>query len=261
MGIECSEPKPDVRRNPEDSLLAPGREDLSLWPPIGQLAFERITTMSEKQLDEAFKERHGLDEIFNVTDGHVKPYQKDSQSGRRVEIKRIALARLEGYQLRHGSEIEEWTGPVRPSTVGHTDSLRQLLQNVLNDACRRRIADVHKFVAREAALYAPTQEVREILNKIQPLLSSQGFEAMSPDKILRVTQLPPHVPESKTNIFDVKTALRVFLLKLQGSNNAECAKAVGVKIESLENLDTYRFSDAAKEVIQEVRRRQRTAPV
>ncbi len=244
---------PLERRNP---LLAPGRDDLSLWPPIGQMPFDRITAMSEEQLDAEFKLRHGLDEIFNVTDGHVKPYQKDSQSGRRVEIKRIVLARLEGYPFDQNSELYDWTGPVKGGSGDHGAVIKSKLVGILTPACKERMASVRKNVARDAAIQAPPEEVRLIMKKINSKLKSLQLEELSVHDIFLPDHLPRHseITSGEGGELNIYKLLKVFLLITQGHSNAECAARFSANQDSLTvRMSTY-FSPKAKEVISIIRR-------
>src|SRR3989344_7749759 len=136
MGIESE-------KSMHPSLLTPGREDLSPWPPIGQVDFEKINTMDETTLDKGLKERHGLETIFK------KEPNSSAFLVRRSEIKRAVFSRLEGYSMEEslnsrGSENTEERLDIS------ANNLSVVFADLLTDDCRRRISEVQSTVAREA---------------------------------------------------------------------------------------------------------------
>ncbi len=246
MGIE---EKPMHR-----SLMTPGREEeLSPWPPVGQLEFERITAMSEEDVDRAFKERHGLEGVFKRSEKtQTLPYRLDSQ--RRLELKKMTLARLEGFPMSKSSVIWEWYDTRSGKSSGLENDLKVTLSRILTDECKERIAQVEKSVAREAAINVPSDTLKKIEHDIQGVLHDHGLPPMSANDIIDLEHIPHHRGGSLGGSwFTVEQLLKLFLLQIQGLSEADSALRMGATVKSLEGLKTERFSAAAKAAIRKVR--------
>src|SRR5262245_28080041 len=126
------------------SLLTPGREDLSPWPPVGQVEFGDIIYWNENELDRAFLERHGRQEVFEPS-----YFKSEKRSDRRLELKRVILARLEGYSL-FGPEIENWYMTPERRGPNAPNILHRAIKLATTQKTQARIAQVTNNVAREA---------------------------------------------------------------------------------------------------------------
>lgn len=246
MGMEEQKPM-------HPSLMTPGREDLSPWPPVGQLKFERIINMSEAEVDRSFQERHGLEAVFKKSGKTQRlPYRFDLE--RRLELKKMTLARLEGFSMDASSVIWEWYDTRSGEESEPETNLRTTLFRILTNECKERIAQVEKSVAREAAIHAPADAVKKIERDIGAVLRSKGLPPMSASEILNPEHIPHHKDGSASGRwFTVEQVLKLFLLQLQGLSESDSAVRVGTSLKSLQNLKSESFSPAAKTAIRIVR--------
>lgn len=224
------------------SLLTPGLEDRSPFPPVGQLQFGKIADMNEEVLNRALRERHGLTNIFKEGTRNP-PYTEGNLGARRVEIKRAALARLEGYSTHESEELIRAEG----SSAGSGGLLASTLERVLNPECKERIHDVNRSVAREALLHRPSAELAELEEKIKGELSKLGLPELSLPEILNVDNLPPHRGELW------ERALKGFYLQLTGLSETETAEALGMEVGSFSGFKSARLSKVAINVIRTLR--------
>ncbi len=232
------------------SLVTPGREDLSPYPPVGQIEMEKIVTMAEPELDRAFQERHNLDGIFK-RDKHRYAYDGDGEkvTARRLELKRVVLARLEGINVGDKSELWNWYDDPEEEREYPNHDLRSALTKYLTPECKKRINDVIRHVAREAAVHRPTAESRELEGKIAVRLKELRLDPLSAVEIFNEKRLPPHSTGTREHTtFDTKFGLRVFLAQLDGITDQECADLFNVSRHTIRLKKLY-FSDQAKEVL------------
>lgn len=238
------------------SLRTPGNEDFSPWPPVGQLPFEKITGMSEEEIDRAFLERHGLKEVFKSKDD-TSPNKQDGQqlrgsdqkaAARELKLKRIALARLEGIGLGPSSPLWGWYGSSKTDSKDPTRSLRVTLKNVLNDECKKRIEDVWKHIAREAAVFAPYPKLRELEQDIQQRFLHVLQEPLSIRQIFNAECLPSHAGGGlQSTRINLETGLELYKLKMDGDDDAECAIKLNIPANSIHTLWNRYFTESARE--------------
>lgn len=197
-----------------------GKAEGVLDPLPGQMAFEHIMSASEKELDEYIDSQLPKD----VAAFQKLPYPNND--GRRVEIKRLVLARLMGFSLR-GKSIQEAFDFVdtKKSTEGGDleRTLDQTLRRLLTDECKARIQEVWRNVAREAGALGLTPENQLIMDKIIEVLNKKGIQYSPPLThldILNIYNLPRHdvsdVNESTLSSvqWDIGVILNVYLLCL-----------------------------------------------
>jgi hypothetical protein len=235
------------------SLMTPGREDLSPWPPVGQLEFERIINMNEGEVERAFRERHGLNGVFKRSQKTQSfPYSRDSE--RRLELKKMTLARLEGFPMSRSSVIWEWYDTRSGEESEPEMNLRSTLFRILTDECKQRITQVEESVAREAAINAPSDALKKVEHDIQTALRQHGLPPMSASEIINPEYIPHHRGGSfGGSWFTVEQLLKLFLLQIQGLSESESAQRMGTSVKSLEHLKSERFSEEAKAAIRTVR--------
>jgi len=230
--------------------MAPGREDLSPWPPVGQFNFKKIETMTEPELDRAFQERHNLDGIFK------RDKQRDAYDGisakisaRRLNLKRVVMARLEGINLGDKSGLWDWYGGPREEIENPVASLRRTLTNFLTPECLKRMHEVVTHVAREAAVHRPRAELRKLEERISARLKKLGLDPLSAGEIFNEERLPSHSKATRERTtFDTEFGLRVFLAQLDGITDAECAQLLRVSRHTI-RLKALYFSGTAKKVL------------
>lgn len=237
MSIENEKPVPR-------SLKTPGRDDLSPWPPIGQMKFEQIVQMKDAQLDRAILERHGLSKIFKSdTSNSIRT------ESRRVQIKRVVLARLEGYPTGQESELEKWYDPPNEETLSPLASLSVLFSRELTSECKKRIVDVTRKVAREAQIAQAPIKIRKIHREISNVLSRAGLTPLSVEEIFSTTKIPPHAANSASNKYDVEFWLKYFLLRIQGNQLRDTAEKLHVDEQVLHILPSRHLSKTARDTI------------
>lgn len=236
------------------SLHTPGREDFSPWPPVGQLTFEEITAMNEENIDLAFAERHGLQEVFSKEmypprkDGHQPLGSDEAVTARMLKLKRIVLARLEGIGMGPSSPLWGWYGSPKTDSKDPTRSLRVNLKNILNDECKKRIKDVREHIAREAAVLAPYPKLRELEKEIQQRFLHVLQEPLSIREIFNPERLPSHAGGGlQSTRLNLETGLELYLLKMDGFNEAECAERLGAPVASIHPLWNLYFTERARE--------------
>ena len=234
------------------SLMTPGREDLSPYPPIGQLDFEKIVAMTDEDLDRAFRERHGLQNIFKPGKPDYRSFNympEDDEDARLLELKRIVLTRLEGVGLGPNSKIWDWYDSVKENIDDPASSLGVILKNVLTDECKGRIKDVRENVAREAAVLVPYPRLQQLERQIQSKLRSMGQEPLSISDIFKVERLPSHagdgLPSTRMN---VETGLKLYLFKLEGLSNDACAERLQMDKNSMQTSWMIYFTPRAREI-------------
>lgn len=237
MGIEDQKPM-------HRSLMTPGREDLSPWPPVGQLEFDKITAMDEETLDRAFVERHGLSQVINK-----ESYRNKTE--RRLELKRLILAKLEGYATQT-NEIDNWyisTRDIEAENPART--LNVTLNRILTEDAKVRFRDVRHHIAREALVLVPSEELQEIEQKIARIFLNRKLKPLKVSEILNINNLPIAKPQSEIKSFDIKSALSFYLLMLQGVSTVDAARRVGIRGESstLSGILSITFSKEAKEAL------------
>jgi len=236
------------------ALMTPGREDLSPVPPVGQLAFEKIIGMSEQDIDRAFLERHGLQQVFKPKvfqprrDGWQYWGSDENVAARRLELKRIILARLEGVGIGASSEIWNWYESVKKDIKNPIGSLKTTLKDILTDESKRRISEVWKKVAREAATLAPSPQLRKLEREIQAKLREMHQQPLSIGEIFNNERLPSHVGGLTGMRLNLETGLKLYLLKLNGLSNAECAERLGTTAGTISPLWAVYYTKHAKEV-------------
>ncbi len=234
------------------ALMTPGREDLSPWPPVGQLSFDQITAMDEATLDRAFKERHGLDAIFKSEDTYNNK-NTDLESARRLEVKRITLARLEGYSL--SKEMADWVGAARPGTKDEIRSVQVSLSRSLTEECKKRIHEVASQVERRAATLVPPPNLLKMERRINAKLYRSGLPQMSLSDIFNPSHIPPTEYEAAhPGVLNMHNALIAFEMRLNGHTVAECAERFGISYNSFSVLFSIYFSEKAKQAMQVVRK-------
>ncbi len=239
------------------ALMTPGREDLSPWPPVGQLPFEQITALNEEQLDRAFKERHGLSEIFKnqTTKLRQKPYARETQAGRRVEIKRIVLARLEGNSMGEKSKVADWSDRVYSQTLDPERSLQVSLSRILTDECKKRIEEVRDAAAREAMLDVLPLNLQKIERDINAALLAKKLPPLTIREIFNPDNIPAHQSGIGNGIkYGIEEFLRIFLMELQGYSESEIARRIGTTTNTLSSVKSKHFSNEARAAIQAVKR-------
>ena len=241
MGIED---KPMPR-----SLMTPGREDLSPWPPVGQLEFEKITAMEESGLDRAFLERHGLGQV--IEENH---YHGEKKSGRRVELKRLILARLEGYSPS-GPEIGEWYMEQNAAGGDPINVLSQIINHVSTPETRFRIQEVQKRFAREALRLVPSEKLKSIEFKIQNILRQHGLRPLTIQEILPADKIPRARFVSGESFLDIENVLQFYLSMLEGGSTINSARRMGSrgKEKSGDVLVHRFFTKEAKDALRTVR--------
>jgi len=233
------------------SLTTPGREDLSPYPPVGQLSFERIIGMDEAVLDRAFKERHGLNEVFKPGKPDYSRYyaKKEESDARRLELKRVILARLEGIGLGSKSRIWDWHASIKTDDKNPESTLRVILSNHLTDECKLRIEEVWKRLAREAAVLAPYPELKKLEKQVQTKLISLGQSPLSMVDIFRTEELPSHAGKGlQSTRLNLETALKLYLLKLEGLSHADCAQRLGITGNTVNSFLNDYVTKRAREV-------------
>jgi len=237
------------------SLLTPGREDLSPWPPVGQLAFEKIIGMNELDIDRAFAERHGLQQVFKPKvfqprkDGYQPLGSDENVEIRRLELKRITLARLEGIGLGPSSEMWNWYDSVRKDINDPINALFTRLEAILTNDCKSRIKEVREKVAREAAVLAPSPNLRRLEKEVQAKLREMHQHPLSIGEIFNNERLPSHVGEGLPSTrLNIETGLKLYLFKLYNLSEAECATRLGTTRGTISSLWGIYFTKHAKEV-------------
>ncbi|OGG79295.1 hypothetical protein A3A39_01860 [Candidatus Kaiserbacteria bacterium RIFCSPLOWO2_01_FULL_54_13] len=248
MGIE-------EKRLSNRALRTPGQEDRSPWPPVGQLEFDKITAMDEEALDYAFKERHGLKEVLKPQKANYQQhYSAENVDARRLELKRIALARLEGIGLGPTSQIWDWYDSMKKDAEDPVSSLRVILKNFLTDECKSRISDVREKVAREAAVLAPYSRLQKLEREIQAKLRRMGQQPLSINEIFKAERLPSHAGEGlQSTRLNLETGLKLYLLKLEGLSNAECAQRLKTTKGTAESFWMIYFTEHAREICRAAR--------
>lgn len=171
------------------SLLVPGRDDLSFFPPVGQLSFDTITAMNE----------HDIDQRISLHLQGASPFKKGSPTlrwdeNRRLEIKRIFLAKLEGFSFRDTHFAEWYEGPKKELQ----DLEKALLITVsvhASDTLKKRIAEVSKKTAREAFLLSErTQEIQRVMSRINATLKNRKIitEDLNAHELINIHNTPRH---------------------------------------------------------------------
>ena len=234
-------------------LGTPGHEDeSSLYPPVGQLEFDRITAMTEDKLDQAFEMRHGLTNIFK---DFVRRsiYADPKNDGRRVEFKRLTLARLEGYHSA-GPEIGDWY-IVQDALGGDpVAALRQRFTKMLSSETKARIREIDG-AAREAAVLVPSVEVTQIHASIAAILRNHKLKPLSVVEMFRLEKLPMVRYVTDKKFFDVKKALTFYLLLLEGVDTVTAGKRVGFSggDDVAKTMLARTFSKEAKNALRQIR--------
>jgi len=231
-------------------LGTPGREEeASVWPPVGQLGFERIKVMSEEELDRAILERHGLSEIFKQ--GKTgQPYSGQSAfyTAGRLQMKKAALARLEGVGMGSSSPLTDWYAELHEGTEDPQNDLRTRLNQILTDESKHRIRMVGGSTARLSALARLPPEMQKLEKRIASKLESLGQPALTAMQIFSSETPPSHVGEGlRGKVLNVETGLKLYLLKLEGLSNADCASRLHNTEENISSFWTRYFSEEARD--------------
>jgi hypothetical protein len=205
--------------------------------------------MDEETLDRAFRERHGLDTVLKEG-----TYSSKHLSGRRVEFKRVILARLEGYSAL-GKEFADWYMVESKDGGDPVNVLNQRLSHQTTPMTKARIKEVRSRVARETTTLVLTGELRKIEEKIQDVFRRYKLPPLTPGDILNADRLPIHKYISSGKFFDVERALKMYLLMLQGTSTEGAAMQAGFKggrSIATKVLSLY-YSDAAKNALRNVK--------
>jgi len=242
----------ELEKRAANALLVPGYVDRSMYPPPGQLPFERIIGMSERALDGRLNMHLKAKPVF-----HGQPYRhprNESHAARALELKRIVLAMLEGYSVQ-GESMEDWYAPMR---TWAEDVDRKSLHNILSDhlsrECKDRIEEVRSRVARDAMLFAPDAENRKMLAKINHELDKAGLPEFSMVDIINIDNVPKHKAESmKVRAWDIHDILKIFYLSLRGHSNDEMALAMHTDKNSLAVAKSNYMNGKAKDAIKTIR--------
>lgn len=170
------------------SLLVPGREDMSFYPPVGQLSFDVIKEMTPQQIDERLAWHLQNAEPFKDIPRTWKDHPEQM-----LIIKKLTLARLEGFSFNNSQLIEFYDPEVLEESVGNI--LRANISTYGSDALRKRIGLVNKRLAREAfALSERDPSVQKILQEINTLFRTKNLitEDLHLVDILKWSNLPRH---------------------------------------------------------------------
>ena len=237
------------------ALGTPGKEyESSLYPPVGQLDFERIVGMDEQTLDRAFKERHGLDEVFaRDKSGHHYDGTDIETVTRRLELKRIIFARLEGYSMSPNSILWTWYDEVTPGTYSGHEGLINIFSDYVNEECNKRIRRVQNRLAREAAVHHLTPEIAKLEKAIQLSLTHHGIEPLTVPQILNIAHLPPHAKVKDSISWDLAYVLKLYFDMCEGSTNEEIAGGRRLARRTLKTMVAQYFSDEAKAAVRKIR--------
>lgn len=148
------------KRNLEAALRVPAnpetgeQPEASLYPPVGQLPYERIEGANETTVDQLLFERHG----FRVADILSRT---GSQGFRKIALKRLALARLEGIDRETLADRSEVLG----SGLKVGDSISSVFVSEISGAVRERIKENANWRIRFAALQSDPA-LRDVLKDI-----------------------------------------------------------------------------------------------
>ena len=227
-------------------------EEASVFPPVGQLAFDRIKRMDEGELDRALLERHGLRHIFKREEHYSG--QTEHWKNRRAEIKKLTLARLEGMGLGGSSPVSGWYAETHGYVDDLENTMRSTLSQSLTDECKQRINEVLTHVARAAALIMPTSGIQKLEKQIEEKLRSTGYPPLNASAIFNAKRLPTQTGDGlRGRVLDVETGLKLYLLKLSGLSNSECAERLRSDEKIISSFWTIYYSSEAKALVRRVR--------
>jgi hypothetical protein len=236
----------------EKSLLVPGREDASMYPPVGKLDLDRITSMSDEELDVRLGQHlEGASPLKN-------PHYRDAYPERRRVVKRIFLALLEGHPPS-GSAVSEWlvsqsgTGELAVSRL----SIRALLEQIGSQSLKKRLRDVRSNILNDVRFLQPSKEVLLSLAEINQEMKRYGLEKFTLESLMRPDTLSKSAMEHAkygAGWTDVKL-LQLFRLYLDRSISlASLGERFGGLSEN--NISVIRnryFTKNAREVSRNIR--------
>lgn len=245
------------REELERAVLTPGREDIGPYPPVGQLTFDRIKMMEERDIDERFRIAHGLMEVFKDGSKHIRPNDE-----RRVQLKRAILMRLEGYSI--SKDIALWYEgrpasymPGRETADDPVNALRSEIEANVSDETQKRIVAVNEDIARAAMTIAPSAEIQKVLASINLILKQYKIAPLEMVEMFNLENLPPHDLRQPRYIFTMNNLLQMYQHQLNGLTIKEIGTRLSIPESSVRTYLSDYMSRKAKDALQNVRNQKR----